>query len=119
MLKEMLLSALVAIAPSDKWVTLKNPDPIESVNRTLMFGESCAIKEGGKLTVIADSIDASYLVRYDAPDIAGGTLCPTGAIFEISKETFATMTAEYEAKVASEQAEIARIRALLKPATTP
>lgn len=108
------MSVLVATVPGHQWVTLKNPDPVSSENRILTFGETCSIARGGTVEVLADSTLDDYLVKYTAPDLAGGAACPSGAIFELPKKQFAEMTAEFETIAASERSEIARIRGLLK-----
>ncbi len=105
-----------ARVPGHAWVTVMNPRPVSSVNRTLPYGDTCSIHRGGKVTVMAlvnEGGQEQVLVRYTAQEVAGGALCPTDTLLFTTKQQFSTMTAAYNAAIEAEQQGRDRIQRIL------
>lgn len=103
----------VAIVPHWEWVTIKNEEGVRNNNCEYEYDESCGIDYGGVLTVIANH-NGSLLVKYATDKETAGTMCPSGAIFFISKKRFLSMTEEYNKIKEEKLEERFLVRKLLK-----
>lgn len=101
-----------AIVPRWMWVEVANERGVMSTNSLFRPGERCGIEFGGKVTVLDfDDELPRVLVAYFSPvDEAMGTQCPTGAVFFLPVQEFATMTPRFEAakRAAEKQAALLR-----------
>lgn len=70
-----------------QWVDVMNPDPVKSGNGSFVYGDTCGIEGGGKITVVA--LDGNkILVEYTTNEIKRGTPCPSGILFFIGQAEF-------------------------------
>jgi len=83
------------IVPEIKWVEVKNPGGVENSNSTFKFNEECVIWPGEETKIVAADGD-DYLVEYKCRDSYGGTSCPSGTLFVVPKETYASWIGKYE-----------------------
>ncbi|MDD5749455.1 MAG: hypothetical protein PHO91_01550 [Patescibacteria group bacterium] len=106
-----------AKVPSWDWVDVLNQEVVYSGNNEFTYGETCGIECGGTVTVIGEVDEGNVLVRYTSPHgQTYGTPCPSGIIFQLSKERFTLMTAEYLANMKAEQEHRQKIANIIKEA---
>lgn len=74
-----------------KWIEVKNPDGIKSGNNFFHYNDSCGVRSGKKVRVIAIQ-DDKLLLRYSYPGTVNGTLCPTGTIYFIKKDKWRSLS---------------------------
>ena len=98
------------------WVNPVNPPGTvlqRFSNGDFPLSDTCGIMYGGSVTVQAED-EQGLLVRYTAPGPAGGTQCPSGVLFLLTREAFEAMTPAYEERQRTDRAQRERIQRLLK-----
>lgn len=75
-----------------RWVTVMNPEGIDSGNAHYDFGSSVGI-EGGTIKIKAIEGD-NVLCQYTAAKQAFGSHCPTGTLFFLRRKVFRKMLEE-------------------------
>lgn len=78
----------LAIVPGFKWVSVQNPQGVESGNGEFRFGDTCSIFEGVPIRAIYVSDHGQTLVEYMVPEVAYGAPCPWGTRFLIDTDDF-------------------------------
>jgi hypothetical protein len=76
-----------AEVPEWTWITIMNPDGIESGNMFFEFEESAGIETPGIVTVVGFH-ENLVLVKYHISGTVFGTRCPNGAIFFLEQKVF-------------------------------
>ena len=97
------------------WASVLNPDPISSLNNSFEYGDTCGCKEGGQLTVLGLS-GSDLVVEYTTPEneSVGGSPCPSGTIFRITKDEFLWQDNTYHKMTQDKEEDRAKMRELLK-----
>ena len=105
----------MATIPENMLVSVKNPDPLETRRGEFVYGDQCLIVEGERVTLVAVH-GGRALVRHESPKEKFYGMCPTGILFFVTTEEFATMTERYESNKVRNAAERELVRTLLREA---
>lgn len=84
-----------AIVDKWRWITIMNMETISNSNITFEFKETAGIEKGGIVRMV-NVVGDYVLVKYQSPvEPTAGTRCPSGALFFLSKEEYASMSENF------------------------
>jgi len=82
------LSSDHTLLPENEWVDIENT-PIRNHNTALE--DKCVVKRGGRVMKVGKTSEGLLLEYVNPQEIAGGTACPTGTRFVVSRDDFDQM----------------------------
>ena len=95
------------------WITVMNPEGIDSTHRHFAFGESCVLDDFFEIEVV-DIGTENTLYRVTSGTDAAGTTCPRGTLFLMNPHQLSRLQQEARRKAQERERQVQDIRERLK-----